>query len=357
MELLPVQASSIGMSLLDIGLMGTGAAAAYTVMTLVAGSLLDRFEKLRTFLFFNILTLGSLIMLVFARDFSWVFSIRILLGFLGGAFWTAAGALTAEISPPEILTHAIGRYNLSWILGFVFGPFIGGMIADTFGYSSLWLVMVILMIGGVAVNFSMISKIRLYKGAKKTIFDFGAVYNLRYAYLTMIPYALGLGIYFYILPGYMAESGISATIIGVLMAMSSAVKGVGFYYSEKIVGLGSSRGLFIGAVLLCVSLGAIGLASTAIGFVIPLALFGISNGFIEPIILDYIAHGSPRNSLGTTMGVYEGMYGAFTCLSPMVAGFVSQSYPTSTVYITLGVISILIIPGARKLRGNVSEKK
>lgn len=350
MMLTPVQAERFGASLLDIGIMGTAAAAVYTFMTLVAGTLLDRFEKVRLFLVFNIFTAVCLVYLAMATDFRGIFIGRILLGLAGGSFWAAAGAITADMAPPELLTHAIGRYNLSWILGFVLGPFAGGWVADTFGYSALWWILTAIMAAALVVNGLMVPRIRLESGSMEIKFDFSAVSQLRWAYLTMIPYALGLGIYFYILPGYMAEKGLSATVIGILLAVDSAVKGVGFYYSERIVSVGVKRGILAATIALAISLAGVAFATSTLDFLWPLILFGAANGVIEPLILDFIAHGSPRGSLGATMSFYEFMYGAFTCVSPIAAGYISQLYPLSTTYIGLGLVSLLIIPASAKLR-------
>jgi predicted MFS family arabinose efflux permease len=350
MMLTPVQAEGLGATLLDIGIMGTAAAAVYTVMTLVAGTLLDRFEKVRLFLVFNVFTAASLIYLAMATDFRGVFIGRVLLGLAGGTFWAAAGAITADMAPPELLTHAIGRYNLSWILGFVLGPFVGGWIADSFGYAALWWILALVMAAALMVNGMMVSRIRLEAESLAIKFDFSAVSQLRWAYLTMIPYALGLGIYFYILPGYMAEKGLTATVIGFLLALDSAVKGLGFYYSEKIVRVGVKRGMLVATIALAVSLAGVAYASNTLDFLWPLILFGAANGVIEPLILDFIAHGSPRGSLGATMSFYEFMYGAFTCVSPIAVGYISQLYPISTTYVGLGLISLLIIPASAKLR-------
>ena len=350
MELVPVQAEGMGVSLLDIGIMGTGSAAAYTVMTLIAGSLLDRTERLRIFLAFNAASVLGMVWLWIAPDFASVFAARMAMGFIGGAFFVSAGAITADLAPPEALTHAIGRYNLSWMVGFIVGPAFGGAVADAWGYSSLWLILTVVLVAGVAVNVVMVRLIRLRPEPKKEFFDVSAVFGLRYAYLAMVPYALGLGIYFYILPGYMAQLGMSATAIGVLLALSGAVKSAGFYYSERVVGLGARRGLLVGSLLLCASLVTLGLVSTDAGFAFPLAVFGLSNGMIEPIILDHIAHGSPRGSLGATMGVYEGMYGAFTCVSPLAAGYLSELVPVSSVYVALGAVALGIIPIAQRMK-------
>jgi MFS family permease len=350
MMLASVQVERLGATLLDIGLMGTASAVAYTVTTLIAGALLDRFEKVRLYLVFNIFTAGCLTYLVFSGDVGQIFIARVLIGFAGGAFWATAGAVTADIAPPDLLTQAIGRYNLSWILGFVLGPFVGGWVADTYGYPSLWTLLTGVMLVALMVNGVMVPKIRLETESKKIKFDFSAVASLKWAYITMIPYALGLGIYFYILPGYMAEKGLTATVIGFLLAFDSAVKGVGFYYSEKIVGIGMKRGMLVGSICLAISLVGVAYATTELEFLGPLILFGAANGIIEPIIMNFIAHGSPRGSLGATLSFYEFMYGAFTCVSPMVVGYLSESYPVSTTYLALGLITLLIIPFSSKLR-------
>lgn len=350
MMLASVQAERLGATLFDIGLMGTAAAAVYTIMTLITGALLDRFEKVRLYLLFNVLTTGCLAYLVFVGDVGQIFIARILFGFAGGAFWATAGAMTADMASPELLTHAIGRYNLSWILGFVLGPLVGGWISDTYGYSFLWTLLTGVMLVALIVNTVMVSKIRLETESKEIKLDFSAIVSLKWAYITMIPYALGLGIYFYILPGYLAEQGLTATTIGFLLALSSAVKGIGFYYSDKIVVVGVKRGMLVGSISLAISLIGVAYASTELEFLGPLILFGAANGVIEPIIMNFIAHGSPRGSLGATLSFYEFMYGAFTCVSPVVAGYLSQLYPVSTTYFALGLITLLIIPSSSKLR-------
>ena len=357
MMLASVQAEKLGATLLDIGLMGTAAAAVYTIMTLFAGALLDRFEKVRLYLAFNIFSALCLIYLTFAVDLGQLFISRVLIGLAGGAFWAAAGAVTADLAPPELLTHAIGRYNLSWILGFVIGPLAGGWIADSYGYPTLWALLTGVMLIALIVNGMMLPRIRLESQSDVIKFDFSAIGSLKWAYLTMIPYALGLGIYFYILPGYMAEKGISATIIGILLALDSAIKGVGFYYSERVVGAGMKRGMLIGSIGLALSLIGVAYASSALDFLWPLILFGAANGIIEPLIANYIAHGSPRGSLGATMSFYEFMYGAFTCVSPIAAGYISQLYPVSVTYIGLGLITLLIIPTSARLKKQDDSSK
>jgi predicted MFS family arabinose efflux permease len=181
MMLTPVQAEGLGATLFDIGIMGTAAAAVYTAMTLIAGTLLDRFEKVRLFLVFNVFTAGCLVWLATATNFWGIFVGRVLLGVAGGAFWAAAGAVTADMAPPELLSHAIGRYNLSWIVGFVLGPFVGGWVADSYGYAALWWLLTVVMTAAIVVNGLLVRRIRLESGSLEIRFDFSAVSQLRWA--------------------------------------------------------------------------------------------------------------------------------------------------------------------------------
>jgi hypothetical protein len=50
------------------------------------------------------------------------------------------------------------------------------------------------------------------------------------------------------------------------------------------------------------------------------------------------------------MSFYECIYGAFTCVSPILAGYVSQVSQISTTYTALGLVTLLIIPASAKLR-------
>jgi len=91
-------------------------------------------------------------------------------------------------------------------------------------------------------------------------------------------------------------------------------------------------------------------ASDTLGFLLPMLLFGVGNGIVEPIIASYIAQGSPHGSLGATMSFYECIYGAFTCVSPILAGYVSQYSDVGFTYVALGAVTLLIIPFSAKLK-------
>jgi MFS family permease len=79
-------------------------------------------------------------------------------------------------------------------------------------------------------------------------------------------------------------------------------------------------------------------------FALPLALYGFAGGIITPVILDYIAHESPSEALGASMGLHEFVYGVGMSLGPIVGGAIAEAYNPSTLYLALAVLVLLIIP-------------
>ncbi|HUS77475.1 MAG TPA: MFS transporter, partial [Patescibacteria group bacterium] len=109
--LVPVYAEELGASYVTLGVLGAVGSVVYTVMTLVSGFLLDRFERVRFYL--GTTALGILVILLFSftTSISQLMLVRGTLGIVAATFWVTASTLTADISPPEALTRSVGRYN------------------------------------------------------------------------------------------------------------------------------------------------------------------------------------------------------------------------------------------------------
>jgi MFS family permease len=103
------------------------------------------------------------------------------------------------------------------------------------------------------------------------------------------------------------------------------------------------------SLLLAGSLALIAYSTNEWMIAIPLALYGLSNGFLEPILLNWIAMKSPSESRSFAMGIYETVFGLGMIVGPMAAGLVTNSYPVSVVYILLAAASMLILPLSRGL--------
>ena len=349
--MIPIYAEELGASYFAFGVIGAVGSTVYTIMTLVSGFLLDRFERVRFYLMFTALGVVVVFLFCLATSVSQIILFRGLLGVVAASFWVTASTLTADISPPESLTQSVGRYNLSWIAGFFVGPFLGGFISDVYGFPSLFAMLSVLVIVSVAIILMRLSNLRLQNQTQRKGIDFKAMRGLATAYLTLFPFTVVLGIYMAILPGHMRGLGIVGSSIGLLLTMTNGVRGLGFINAERFVKWGTRRSLGLAACLLCGAFYIVASSKTALDFVAPLAIYGLAAGITTPVILDYIAHRAPREALGTAMGVHEGVYGVGMSIGPIAGGAIAEAFQPAALYLTLSILSLTIIPlsfGMRK---------
>jgi len=343
--LLPVFAQGLGASYMDLGLIGAVGSAVYTAMTLVSGLLLDRYERVRFYMAFAVL--GSLVVLLFSATsrVCEVVVVRGLMAVVSAAFWVAASTLTADISPPQALTRSMGRYNLSWVVGFIVGPSFGGVISGMYGFPALFATLSVLVaLSAVVIRARLRPGVELRNSGGVGRFDLSVLGGLRLAYLTLLPFSLVLGTYMAIVPGHLRAVGLAPSVIGLLITMTNGVRGAGFLSVERFVAWGARRSLWLASALLSAGLLMLSLSSTAPGFVVPLALYGLAAGIITPVVLDFIARRTAREGLGTAMGVHEGIYGLGMCVGTVVGGAIAEAFQPPTIYRVLSIVSLAILP-------------
>jgi len=353
--LLPVYAEELGASYVALGVIGSVGSAVYMIMTLTSGVLLDRFERIGFYIAFNIIGIVVVLLFTLTTTVSQVVFVRGLIGVVSAAFWVTASTITADISPPEALTQSVGRYNLSWIAGFIVGPSLGGFISDRYGFQTLFMSLSSLVILSVVVTWAKFSKIQLRNQTGRRGFNSKAISSLLTAYLTLFPFAIILGIYMAILPGHMRQLGIVSSFIGLLLTMTNGVRGIGFFNAERFVKWGTRRSLWLASLLLCGAFLLVAFSRETYDFILPLMMYGLAAGIMTSVILDYIAHKTPRESLGTAMGFHEGVYGVGMSIGPAAGGLIAEAFQPSTLYILLSVIALLIIPSSLGLRKGVDE--
>src|ERR1700710_1898699 len=107
--------------------------AAYAIMQFLfaplIGNLSDKYGR-RPVLLSSLLGFGiDYLFLAFAPTIWWLFLGRIIAGITGASFTTAT-AYIADISTPENRAKNFGMVGAAFGLGFIIGPFIGGVLGD-----------------------------------------------------------------------------------------------------------------------------------------------------------------------------------------------------------------------------------
>jgi len=348
--ILPVYAIGLNASYYDLGIIGGVGNVFYTISTLLTGFLLDRFDRGPFYSMFCIL--GIIVTLAFSQinRLIEIILVRGLLGGISAAFWVASSTLIADTSPPELLTKSMARYNISWITAFMLGPFLGGMISDIFGFPFLFIMLSLLIV----VSFMIIStsirpNLDVKKRKSNVLISYRALGSLLYVYATLIPYALILGVFMAILPGHMKALGITTTMVALLLAVSNGFRGIGFLYTERFVDWGVKKSLIFASILLFISLLIVAFSIRSTSFILPMILFGLAGGIITPVILNCVTRKTQSNTLGVALGAHEAIYGLGMCIGPITGGFIAEAYQPATLYLTLAILSLLILPVSRSL--------
>jgi MFS transporter, DHA1 family, tetracycline resistance protein len=98
----------------------------------VIGNLSDQYGR-RPVLLASLFGFGiDYLFLVFAPTLEWLFVGRVVAGIMGASF-TTAGAYIADVSPPEKRAQNFGMIGVAFGVGFILGPFIGGILAKYWG--------------------------------------------------------------------------------------------------------------------------------------------------------------------------------------------------------------------------------
>jgi MFS family permease len=343
--LLPVYAETFGATYSDLGLMGAIGNVVYTVITLVCGYTLDKYEKIKLYAGFTVF--GAIIMILFliANNLTELILVRGLLGLASASFWVSASTLTAEISPISEVTKSLGRYNLSWILGFTIGPYMGGLISNKYGYDVFFLASSgIIILSVLLISSKIYGKIKLSREISQEKAKLTELKILSLSYITLLPFTMVLGIYMAIIPGHMKVIGLSASLIGLILTITNGVRGIAFLNVERFVNWSTWRSIFMASIFLAISMYLVSSGKDAVSFVVPLVFYGIGSGIMTPVVLNFISKRTPQKLRGTAMGVHEGVYGVGMFFGPLIGGVIADKYSPMSLYSILVVVSLIIIP-------------
>lgn len=343
--LLPVYAETLGASYTDLGLIGAVGNVVYTVITLVCGYLLDRYEKVNLYLVFNVIGGVTMVLFALATTIPQIILVRGLLGLSAAAFWVAASTLTGQISPREEVTQSLGRYNLAWIAGFTVGPYAGGLVSGRYGYDVFFYSQaVLILVSLILITLRIRGKIELLNPGIHEKTQLGELKPLTLAYLTLLPFTLVLGIYMAIIPGHMKVVGLTASIIGLLLTITNGTRGLFFLNVQKLVNLGTRKSIIAASIFMAISMFLVRSGGDAMSFGVPLVFYGAGSGIMTPVMLDFISKRTPERLRGTAMGVHESIYGIGMCLGPLLGGAIADTYSASTLYSILVGVALLILP-------------
>ncbi len=297
----------------------------------IVGRLSDRYGRRPVILISLSLTALSYVIFSFADSFFLLLLSRILAG-LGGANIGAAQAYIADITPPHERAKGMGLIGAAFGLGFVFGPFLGGILSK-FGYSVAGL-------GAAAFSFLALIYAFFYLPESNTerkdtkihlkLFEFS------YAKKVLSHPEIGiLIIYYFIVVFSMANIFGTLSLLGYkvfhftdqqngyifgIMGIIGAIIQGGFI--QRLSKTFSERGvLMIGSLFMMVGLALLPFEKSFLEVAVVISIYGIGSGILQPVVVSMVSKYAPEKEQGAVLGLNQSIGSFARVLGPIWGGF------------------------------------
>lgn len=345
--LIPAFAEELGASYLDLGLIGTARSLPYTFLPVIAGYVGDRLGRRRLYLL-SIFAVGSATLLLAAtRTIGGILAVQVFLGIGMSLFWPVSEALVSEISSAHERASAIGMYAVAWGVGFLIGPFLGGIIAELAGFQSAFSVAGVLVLATAGASVAAIrgeekqhcSVVRA--SAKPSWKVVSAVLPML---LVQVPYAIVLAFVVSIFPGYAVESGLTPTEVGLILSGFGLARTSVFLLSGRLGRIGERRAIGAAFLGLMPVLILIPFNRSFVGLLLDSSLIGALIGIIYPQTVAYVSKHSPSENLGFAIGAYEAVFGIGFAAGPLLSGFIAQTAGPEFAMFALALVALSAIP-------------
>ncbi len=341
--LFPLFLNDLGASVVEISLVLFIGGVCSTAIMMPAGLLSDRYRRR------NILILSSallaLAMLYLAMVSSWEQSI---IGFLlylcaFSLFLPARHTLIADNSEIRSMTTTYSFLNISWPVGSIIGPALGGFLADNYGWNYAFYV---------AASVSLVSIVpaflfkRTYRGDKKrdreetggTFFTKEVVILLVVFSLSQIFLTTAIGMMDPVVPLYLTQTfKVSKTAVGFFFSMGRGVATLATQIPSGLLAdrYGRKRILSLSILPLAII---ISLWPSIQNYVLLMLLYMFIIGFWSmtwPVTPAYLMNLTPTLERGRVISINQTAIRLGFTVGPLIGGYFWHAYsPTTPFYVS-----------------------
>ncbi len=353
--LLPTFASKeLGVSDFGIGSVVAIFSLMQFIFNPILGKLSDRIGRRPVIIVSLIFTAVSYIIFSFANSFLVLLFSRMLAG-LGGSNIGVAQAYIADITDQSERSKGMGLIGAAFGLGFVFGPLMGGLLADygyavagfsAAGFSSLAIIFAFFFLPESLKDRSKDKKIKLkffdlafaWKVLKTPVVGlliiifFIIVFSMANIYGTFA--LLGYKVYHFT----DRDNGMLFGILGLVGAIvqGGLIRSLSKRVKDKTL-------LFVGTFLMMVGLGLLPYGGNFLGIAIVAGVLAVGTGILQPTILSMVSKYSPEDQQGGILGLNQSIASLARVLGPLWGGFSFQYMGYGSPFLTGAIFTFITL--------------
>ncbi len=291
----------------------------------------------------------STTLLIIARAFAGSFAANI----------SAAQAAISDITKPEERSKGIALISTAFALGFVFGPAIGGILSENFGfgfpiYASAFLSLIATVLCYFLFKETLSEEIRAANkraNVKRKIFDLklirDTVKNENYGKYIIV-FVAGIFSFSNIFGTFQlftgrsdglaynqSEVGLIFSFMGICNALVQIflIK----FFTKRI---GEQNSVVLGCFLSVFGLSLIGFSTTSIMLMIVIAVLAIGNGLNNTVSVSLLSQHISKDKQGTVLGVNQSLGSLARFFGPVWGGMVYQWVGYRYPFVTGGLIML-----------------
>lgn len=311
----------------------------------VWGRIGDKYGRKKVLMILGYGLCFCVMMMGFVQSVYVLFVLRAFMGLFAG-FISMSQALISAQTPKEIAGRTLGSLQTGNVAGSLFGPIIGGLLADTVGFQYTFVITAIVTAFAATLVWRGIEEYRIeVDGGKK-----GAPYTAKqvFSYIFSTPLLLMIMVVstltqmanFSIQPLlalYVGELSQNAANIALLSGFAFSATGLGnLLFAKQWGNLGDRLGhqkvmmllLFICALLFIPQ----AFVTSVWQLAILRFLFGMAMGGLIPCRTAYIRQVAPLQIQGEVLGYLTSFRFLGNVLGPVMGGFIASFYGISAVF-------------------------
>lgn len=355
---IPIFAQKLGASFLDLGYIGAAGGLTYAVAPFFVGQLADRMSRWKLYATAIFINFAATFALIFAGSVRDVIVIRAVGGLGLAFFWPTTEILVLDLTATEHRVREMGRYSISWGSAFLIGPFLGGIIIQSFGFPTLFAISCALsavsILGAIVlVSGKQAARVR-GRVEVKAMDQFRVIRRLLPWYGLLVCYGLIFSIITSIFPGYANALGVSTILVGALFTAFGLARVATYAASAHYLHFGERSPMALASMLLTVSCVIIILFPNFNTFLVAIPLMGGCFALLFPLSIGLISRHFSKTQLGAAVGFYESTYGVGTVIGPVLAGILATMWDVRLSFVSAalcGALMIIISAGAKTYEG------
>jgi MFS transporter, DHA1 family, multidrug resistance protein len=335
-----------------VGLSATLPAATMAVAAPIWGIASDRYGRKVMIMRAMFCAAVLLSLMGFSRTVWQFLVLRAIQGILSGTV-TASMSFVSANTPGNRMSYALGLMTSSTFIGYSVGPFLGGILAEIFGYRFCFIVGSILMLIGFSLVVILVKEdkntygymLRTQRGPKNRIFRSVSPYII--AVLSALLFQrIARTVFSPFLPLYVQHTlgtikG-AATYTGIINGVTGLATAVA---ALTITRLGDRTDkLRLAWILTAVSLPVtvlLAMTHTIPGLLVMNAIFFFLAGGADPILTSAASERTPAAMRGTLFGMIGTVSSLGAMVSPMIGSYLSAEFSLRAVLIVIPVFTLV----------------